>query len=112
MRLIWRWILNALGLIGVAYLLPGMQVDSFYIALITALLLGIVNITIKPLLLFFTLPITILTFGLFAFVINALLLWFVSSFVDGFFIADFFTALLASVLLAVFSWLSYKLIPR
>ncbi len=112
MRLIWRWVLNALGLILVAYLLPGMQVDSFYIALITALLLGIVNITIKPLLLFFTLPITILTFGLFAFVINALLLWFVSSFVDGFFVADFITALLGSVLLSIFSWLSYKLIAK
>ncbi len=112
MGLIWRWVLNALGLILVAYLLPGMQVDSFYIALITALLLGIINITIKPLLLFFTLPITILTFGLFAFVVNALLLWFVSSFVDGFFVADFVTALLASVLLSIFSWLSYKLIAK
>ncbi len=112
MGLIWRWVLNALGLILVAYLLPGMQVDSFYIALITALLLGIINITIKPLLLFFTLPITILTFGLFAFVVNALLLWFVSSFVDGFFVADFVTALLASVLLSIFSWLSYKLIVK
>ncbi|HCJ52109.1 MAG: hypothetical protein A2898_02715 [Candidatus Kerfeldbacteria bacterium RIFCSPLOWO2_01_FULL_48_11] len=106
MQLILRWLLNALALLLVAYLLPGFEVSSFYTALIVALVLGIVNAIIKPVLILLTLPITILTLGLFTLVINALLIWFVASFIEGFSIDGFTTALLGGVILWVISWLT------
>jgi len=87
--LIFRWVINAIALLLVAYLVPGFVVASFYNALIAALVLGLVNALIRPLLFILTLPITILTLGLFTFVINALMIWFVSTVVDGFDVAGF-----------------------
>ena len=77
MALILVWILNAVALLAVAYLLPGITVASFGSALIAALVLGLVNMLVKPVLVLLTLPITIVTLGLFLIVINALLFWFV-----------------------------------
>lgn len=94
-----RWLLSALTLLAASYLLPGFHVSSFYAALITALALGLVNIFIRPLILLVTLPINILTLGLFTFVINASLLMLVSTFVKGFQIDSFVTALMAALLL-------------
>ncbi|MFH1235734.1 MAG: phage holin family protein [Parcubacteria group bacterium] len=112
MQLILRWILNALGLLLVAYLVPGFEVNSFYTALLVALVLGIVNAVIKPILILLTLPITILTLGLFTLVINALLIWFVASFIEGFAVDGFTTALLGGVILWMISWVTNGLTKK
>ena len=112
MTLILRWILNALALIAVAYLYPGVQIDSFIAALIAALVLGLVNAIIRPLVIILTLPINILTLGLFTFVINALLFWFVAEIIKGFSVTGFVAALIGSILYSlitlIISWLVFK----
>jgi putative membrane protein len=113
MRLLLVWLINALSLLAVAYFLPSVSVASFYIALITALVLGLLNTLIRPVLVLITLPITILTLGLFTLVINALLFWFVASFVAGFQVAGFESAFWGALLYSVISSLaSWLLIPR
>lgn len=82
----------------------GISVLSFYIALVVAIIWGIMNLTVGPLLKLLTLPINIITLGLFSFVINALLFWFISSFVEGFHVAGFIPALLGSVILSAVSF--------
>ncbi len=84
MKLILRWLISAATLMLVAYYVPGIAVVSFYSALIAALVLGLVNAILRPLAILFTLPVNILTLGLFTFVINALMFWFASSIVKGF----------------------------
>ncbi|OYY49338.1 MAG: hypothetical protein B7Y48_06605, partial [Methylophilales bacterium 28-44-11] len=83
-KLLVSWIINGLALIGVAYIVPNIQVDSFTTALIAAAVIGLANILIKPILVILTLPVTILTLGLFIFVINGLLFWAVGHFLQGF----------------------------
>src|SRR5439155_21233784 len=85
------WLINALALLALPYLVPSVQVDSFYTALVAALLLGLVNTLIRPLIVLLTLPVTVLTLGLFMFVINGLLFWFVASFVEGFSVGGFWS---------------------
>lgn len=104
MNLIIRLILNAAALLVVAYVVPGFEVDSFWYALIASVVLGLVNAVIKPILILFTLPITILTLGLFTFIINAVLIWVVASFVPGFAVDGFVAALLGGLALWVISW--------
>ena len=99
--LILRWVLNAAALLLVAYIYPGVTVDSFLAALIAALVLGLVNAVIRPLLVILTLPVTVLTLGLFLFVINALLFWFVANVVQGFHVAGFWAALLGSIIYSI-----------
>ena len=94
-----NWILSALTILIVANFVPGFIVPSFTTALIVALLLGIANAIIKPILLILTLPINILTLGLFTFVINAILLLGIDSLVNGFTITGFIPALIAAVFL-------------
>lgn len=112
-KIIIRWILNALVLIGLTYVVPGVYVANFYTALITVLALGIVNALIKPLILLLTLPINILTLGLFTLLINAGLFWLVSTFVKGFYLANFWTAFWASLIFSIISmiisWLDHGL---
>ncbi|MFZ5510729.1 MAG: phage holin family protein [Pseudomonadota bacterium] len=103
MRLLLRWAINALVLLGIPYLLDSVRVDSFYTALITALVLGLANALIRPVLILLTLPITLLTLGLFTLVINGLLFWFVASFVEGFYVAGFWAAFFGALLYSVFS---------
>jgi putative membrane protein len=113
MQLLLLWLINALSLLAVPYVLPSVRVDSFYIALVTALVLGLVNTLIRPLLLLVTLPITILTLGLFTLVINGLLFWFVASFVDGFHVAGFWSAFWGAIVYSIISWAaSWLLLPR
>jgi len=113
MRLLLIWLINALSLLAVAWLIPSVSVDSFYAALVTALLLAVVNTVIRPLLVLVTLPINILTLGLFTFVINGLLFWFVASFVQGFRVAGFWSAFWGALLYSVISTLaSWLLVPR
>jgi putative membrane protein len=85
-------------------------VDSFYTAMIVAVVLGLVNAVIRPLLVLLTLPITIVTLGLFIFVINGLLFWFVASFIEGFTVAGFWPALFGAIVYSVISWLCSTII--
>ena len=104
MKLLVLWLVNALALMAVAYLLPGITVASFITALIAALVLGLVNAVIRPILVLLTLPATLLTLGLFIFVINGLLFWFVGSFVSGFGVAGFWWGVIGAIAYSVVSW--------
>lgn len=99
MSVLTNWILSALTIFLVANYVPGFDVDTFTTALIVALVLGIINAFIKPIITILTLPITILTLGLFSFVINAVLLLTVAKFVQGFDIEGFAPALIAAIVL-------------
>ena len=114
LRLLARWVLNAAALLLVAYLYPGVQVASFFAALVAALVLGLVNAVVRPILVLLTLPVTIVTLGLFLFVINALLFWFVAEIIRGFTVSGFVAALVGSILYSlitlVTSWLLFS--PR
>ena len=109
MKLILKLLITALALLGVAYLLPGIGVTSFYIALIVAVILGVLNLIVKPILVLLTLPINILTLGLFTWVINGFLFWFVATFVDGFSVNGLWTAILGALIVSFFSWLGEKI---
>src|SRR5829696_7680581 len=98
MRILLVWLINALALIAVAYLLPSISVSSFTAALIAALVLGLVNAIVRPVLVLLTLPVTVITLGLFIFVINGLLFWFVGSILEGFHVQGFWSALIGSIL--------------
>lgn len=110
MKFIANWVLNALALYLVSKILTGIQLRDFWSALIAVAVIGLVNALIKPILLLLTLPITILTLGLFTFVINALMLLLASSFAPGFHIDGFGTALLGSILLSIISTLLHRLV--
>lgn len=101
MKLILRLLFNALFLLLASYVISGVEVNSLYAALITAVVLGLINALIRPVLFLLTLPINILTLGLFSLVINGLLVMFVASFVQGFAVAGF----LPAVYLSIFLWL-------
>ena len=112
LTLIARWIINAAVLLLVAYIYPGVQIESFGAALVAALVLGLVNAIVRPILVVLTLPVTLLTLGLFLFVINALLFWFVAEVVHGFSVGGFGAALLGSILYSLFTLLtSWILFP-
>ncbi|MGE5617233.1 MAG: phage holin family protein [Bacillota bacterium] len=101
MTLLARWVVNAAVLLLIAYLYPGVRVESFFAALMAALALGLVNAVVRPILVILTLPVTILTLGLFLFVINALLFWLVAEVVKGFVVSGFLSALVGSILYSV-----------
>jgi len=101
MRFLLHWLLSALSLMIVANVVPGFRLDGFGAALLAAVAIGLVNATIGIVLHLLTLPLTILTFGLFYFVVNALLLWMASGLVPGFNVAGFGPALLGSVVLTL-----------
>ncbi|GAW66331.1 membrane protein [Geoanaerobacter pelophilus] len=105
MTLLVKWLVNALAIGITAYLLPGVAISGFFAALVTALVLGLVNIFIKPLLLLLTLPINILTLGLFTLVINALMIMLVAAIVPGFMVRGFWWALLFGLVLAVVNYI-------
>jgi len=103
MNTIIRFLLTGVAVILTAYLLPGVSVDSYLTALIVALVLAIVNLIVKPILILFTIPITILTLGLFLLVINALMILLTAYFVDGFTVDGFWWALAFSLVLSIFN---------
>lgn len=103
MKFIARLLLNVLVLLVISEYVPGITVDSPYSAGIAVLVLGILNTIVRPVLVVFTLPITLVTLGLFIFVINALLFMFAASFLEGFTVSSFWTALLGSLILSVAS---------
>ena len=98
-------ILNAVALLAVAYILPGIAVASFGSALLAALVLGLLNTLVKPVLVLLTLPITVVTLGLFLVVLNALLFWFAGSVLKGFQVEGFWWAVLGALLYSLISGL-------
>jgi len=107
-----KWFVIALSLLLAAYLIPGISVASFYTALIVAALLGVVNLIFKPILIILTLPINILTLGLFTFVINAFLFWFLSTFVQGFSVSGFLAAFMGALVVSAVSYVGNKLLTN
>lgn len=105
MKLLLRWGLNALALMLLPELLPSIRVDSYAAALVSALFLGLVNALIRPLLILVTLPITLLTLGLFTLVINALLFWMVGSLVGGLHVPGFWPAFWGAIVYSLLTWL-------
>ncbi|QXE91950.1 phage holin family protein [Geomonas subterranea] len=105
MGFIVKWLVHAVAIVITAYLLPGVRLSGFGAALITALVLGLINTFIRPLLMLLTLPINILTLGLLTFVINALLIMLTSALVRGFSVDGFLWALLFSLVLSVVNFL-------
>ena len=103
MRLLLIWFLNSLALLTVAYVLPGITVDGFTAAFVAALILGLINMLLRPLLILFTLPVTVITFGLFILVINGLLFWFAGSVLKGFEVSGFWTGVFGALLYSIFS---------
>ena len=104
MKLFFHWFVATIAILVTAYLVPGVTV-TLTGAIIAAVVLGILNLFIKPILFILTLPITILTLGLFSLVINALLVWLAGSIVPGFVVTGFWWALLFAVILSVVNWL-------
>ena len=101
MKLILKWLLCAAALLAVAHLYAGVQVQSFTSALIAAVVIGLLNTVLRPVLIVLPLPVTLLTLGLFLFVINALMFWAAASLLDGFQVRDFSAALLGSLLYTI-----------
>jgi putative membrane protein len=108
-KLLIRFLAVIVGLFLAAELVPGVHLDGLYTALIVVVLLGAVNLIVRPILVILTLPVTILTLGLFLLVVNAVLFWFVGSFVEGFDVAGFGSAFLGSLIVSTTSWVANKL---
>ena len=109
MKLVVRLAVNVLALFVVATIIPGFIISDLWSAVVAAIVIGVVNTFIRPIIQLVALPISLLTFGVFAFLINVLLLWMVSFVVPGFEIQSFLTAIIASVALALVSWFLHRL---
>ncbi|KKT19178.1 MAG: hypothetical protein UW02_C0014G0019 [Candidatus Nomurabacteria bacterium GW2011_GWB1_43_7] len=104
MKTIIHFVVSALAILATAYILPGVHVDGIVAALVLAVVLGVINTILRPILVFLTLPLTIVTLGLFILVINGLLVMLASYIVPGFTVASFWWALLFGIVLAIVSW--------
>lgn len=105
-----RWLMLTVAIMAAAYLLPGIEVEGVFSAFFAAAILGILNALLRPLLLLLTLPLNILSLGLFTFVINALMLMMASGVISGFHIAGFWSAIFGSLVIGVVSWLLTSMI--
>jgi putative membrane protein len=112
MRLLLTWLINAAALFALPFLMSSVTVTNVGAALIAALVLGLVNTLVRPLLVLLTLPVTVVSLGLFLLVINALLFWGVAHLVDGFHVEGFWSAFLAAILYSVISWALSTLLLR
>lgn len=110
MAILINWIISALVILSASYLLQGIHVASFTTALVTALILGVINIVLKPIFILLTLPINLITFGLFTLVINATLVMITTYIVPGFIVDSFWWALLFSVILSLLNSFLHKMI--
>ncbi len=110
LKLIFKWIILSAAVVLAERLIPGITIVSLSTALIAGLVLGLINLIIKPILTLLTLPINILTLGLFGIVLNALLFWGAAYFVPGFIISGFIAALLGSLLISLVLWLVHLLV--
>jgi putative membrane protein len=104
MKLLIVWFLNALALIAVTYLVPSIHVSGLTGALIAAAVIGVVNMLIKPILILLTLPVTILTLGLFILVINGLLFYFVGHILQSFEVQTLMAGIIGAILYSIISW--------
>jgi len=102
--IITRWLIITMAILLASQFVPGIKVDSISTVVIAAALLGLINVFIKPILIIFTLPLNILTLGLFTFIINALLLELVAYFVKGFEVQSFLAAFLGSLIISIVTW--------
>lgn len=112
MRLLITWLINALALLALPYLMQSIEMRSVWTALFAALVLGLVNTLIRPVLVLLTLPVTVLTLGLFILVINGLMFWAVASLVSGFHVAGFWPAVGGALLYTLISWILSSLILK
>ena len=110
MRLLIRWVINALALLALPYLFTSIEVRGFGAALLAALVIGLLNALIRPVLFLLTLPINILTLGLFTFVINAFLFWLAAHALEGFAVAGFWPAFWGAIVYSLISWAASALI--
>jgi putative membrane protein len=101
LKLIVKWLLSASALLFVAYIYPGVEVRTFTAALLAAFVIGLLNTVVRPVLVVLTLPVTIVTLGLFLFVINALMFWAAAELLDGFGVRNFLAALIGSLIYSV-----------
>ena len=111
MRLLLVWILNAVALLAVTWLLPSIQVAGFGAALLAALALGFINTLVRPVLALLTLPITVVTLGIFYLVLNGLLFWLASAVIPGFHVEGFGPALVGALLYGLIAWALSALVP-
>ncbi len=111
-RLLVTWVINAVALLVLPYLMQSVSVEDFMTALVVAVVLGFVNTILRPILLLLTLPVTVLSLGLFVFVINGLLFWMVANIVPGFHVAGFWSAMFAAILYSIISWALSTLILK
>ncbi len=112
MKFLLSWLLSALAIVITAYLLPGVELAGFFAALVTALILGLINAFLRPLLVLLTLPLTILTLGLFTLVINAVLILLAAAVVPGFAVHGFWWAFVFGLVLAVINFALGALAPK
>ncbi len=110
MQIIFNWLIYTLAITITSYILPGVEISGLKAALLAAVVLGLINAILRPILIFFTLPVTILTMGLFVLVINAGLVLLASKLVSGFYVAGFWWALAFSLVIAVVNWLLNRLV--
>ena len=101
LKLVVKWLLSGTALLFVAYIYDGVEVNTFWAALGAAFLIGLLNIVVRPVLVVLTLPVTVVTLGLFLFVINALMFWAAAALIDGFGVRGFGAALLGSLIYSV-----------
>lgn len=112
MKLLVKWLLSAVALLIVAYLYSGVQVSSFGSAMIAALVIGLLNTVLRPVLVVLTLPVTILTVGLFLFVVNGLMFWAASGLLNGFHVAGFWAAMLGALIYSLLGLVIESLVSR
>lgn len=112
MKIITTWVLVALVILTLPSFVPGIVITSFGTALLVAIFFGILNAVVRPIILLVAFPITLVTLGLFSFVVNALLFWWVGSFVKGFEVHGFVPALLGSLVVSAVSYLSHKILSH
>ena len=112
LRLLLVWLVNTLALLALPYVFPWVSVDSFRAALIAALVLGLINTLIRPVLILLTLPVTVLTLGLFIFVVNGLLFWAVGSWLEGFRVDGFWAGVFGAIVYSLISWALSSLVSK
>jgi putative membrane protein len=112
MKLLLQWLLLAVALMAVSHLYNGVVVQSLFSALVAALVIGLLNAVLRPVLVLLTLPATLLSFGLFLFVINALMFWAASGLLSGFHVRDFWAALIGSLLYTLLGLLIHSALQR
>lgn len=112
MKILTKLLITILLLLLVANYVPGIEVSGLYIAFIVAIILGVVNLVIRPILVLLTLPINMMTFGLFTFIINAILFWFISTFIQGFNVDGFISAFVGAFIISIGNSFANKFLKK